>query len=278
MSRTPRLVSKALLACGFGVALIGAANAADASAWSEDIRSSMRLIAGSNGQGQTSWRAGIEIKMKSGWHTYWRYAGDSGVPPRFDFTGSDNLKAAKVRYPAPQAQDDGAGGRSLGYTDAVIFPVEVTPRDSRKPVILRIKLDYAVCEKMCVPAVGQAELAVTPGTSAHNEPLRAAEARVPQRKEAADLGLNARRVTDGPKPLVMVDLAAAAGTQIFVEGPTSDWALPLPQPAQGAPAGRQHFSFALDGLPGGVDPKGPFALTFTVVTPTQAYEVTSRLD
>ena len=32
-------------------------------------------------------RAGIEIRLKPGWHTYWRYPGDAGVPPRFDFAG-----------------------------------------------------------------------------------------------------------------------------------------------------------------------------------------------
>lgn len=267
-----------LLVCGFGLALVRAATAADASGWSEDIRSAARLISGSNGKGQTALRAGIELKMKPGWHTYWRYAGDSGVPPRFDFVGSENLKAATVRYPAPQAQDDGGGGHSLGYTDAVIFPVTVTPRDPGKPVVLRVKLDYAVCEKMCVPALGKAELAILPGISTLDAALTAAETRVPQPKDAAALDLKARRVTEGTKPLVMLDLAAPAGTQVFVEGPTPEWALPLPQPAQGAPAGRQHFSFELDGLPAGVDPKGSFPLTYTVVTPTQAYEITSRLD
>ena len=77
----------------------------------------------------------------------------------------------------------------------------------------------------------------------------------------------------------MVDIVAPAGTQLLVEGPTPEWALPLPQPAQGAPAGHQHFSFVLDGLPPGVSPgKGPFDLTFTVITPTRAYEATARLD
>jgi hypothetical protein len=66
---------------------------------------------------------------------------------------------------------------------------------------------------------------------------------------------------------------------LFVEGPTAEWALPIPKAAQGAPAGHRHFSFDLDGLPPGVDPtKGPFTLTFTVVEGERAYEVTTRLD
>ena len=38
-------------------------------------------------------RAGVEIKLKAGWKTYWRYPGDAGVPPRFDWSGSENLAA-----------------------------------------------------------------------------------------------------------------------------------------------------------------------------------------
>jgi DsbC/DsbD-like thiol-disulfide interchange protein len=254
------------------------AAAADVSPWNDDLRSAMRLIAGSNDKEQ-AWRAGVEIKMQPGWHTYWRYAGDSGVPPHFDFSGSENLKSATVLYPAPQTFDDGAGGKSLGYTGNVIFPVAVTPRDPAKPVQLHVKLDYAVCEKICVPATGNAALTLTLAPSKQDDALRAAEARVPQRASAAELGLTARRVNDAAKPMVMVDVVAAAGTQLLVEGPTPEWALPLPQPAQGAPAGHQHFSFVLDGLPPGVSPgKGPFDLTFTVITPARAYETTARLD
>lgn len=274
-----RIVSIVLTACSLGAAFAGTAHAGDASAWSEDLRSSMRLIAGSNAKDVPQLRAGIEIKMQPGWHTYWRYPGDAGVPPRFDFAGSENVKTAKVLYPAPQVHSD-SGGQSLGYVDSVIFPVQVTPKDPGKPVKLRVKLDYAVCEKLCVPAEGKAEIPLAAGDSALDSVLQAAEARVPRTAAAADLGLTARRVAGGAKPLVMLELAAPGGgpVQVFAEGPSPEWALPIPQAAQGAPAGRQHFSFTLDGLPGGVDPKGAFDLTFTVVTGERAYEVVTRLD
>src|SRR3982074_3413872 len=46
-------------------------------------------------------RAGVEIKLKTGWKTYWRYPGDAGVPPVLDFSKSQNVKAITVLYPAP---------------------------------------------------------------------------------------------------------------------------------------------------------------------------------
>src|SRR5690348_17260322 len=64
------------------LAFAGGARADEASAWSNDVSSAIRLIAG-GGKGALR-HAGIEMKLQPGWHTYWRYPGDSGVPPQFD--------------------------------------------------------------------------------------------------------------------------------------------------------------------------------------------------
>jgi DsbC/DsbD-like thiol-disulfide interchange protein len=279
MSDIHRSFSALFAAWGIAALFVTAARAADESPWSNDSHSAIRLIAGGNGKTDVALRAGIEIKMQSGWKTYWRYPGDSGVPPRFDFSGSENLQAAKVLYPAPHLFTD-ESGHTLGYKDAAIFPVVVAPRQPDKPVLLRMKVEYAVCEKLCVPAEGHAELTLAAGESSHNAALTAAEAHVPKPVTAAQAGLTARRVNNAAKPLVAVDLAAPAGqaVELFVEGPTPEWALPIPTPAQGAPAGRAQFGFELDGLPPGVDPKSNFELTFTVVTGERAVEVKTHLD
>ncbi len=225
-------------------------------------------------------RAGIEIKMQPAWHTYWRYPGDSGVPPRFSFAGSDNLATVKVLYPAPHAFTDEVG-TTIGYKGNVILPLRVVPRQKDKPVTLRAKVDYAVCEKLCVPVEAKLELTISPAGGADNPALTAAEARVPTPVSAAEAGLTARRANDDKrKPLVFVDLAAPTGqpVELLVEGPTPEWSLPIPKPAQGAPPGHAHFGFELDGLPPGVDPKGPFELTFTIVQGDRATEVKTHLD
>ena len=132
-----------------------ASRADDASAWDTDQRSAVRLIAGSTGNGAPTLRAGIEMRIDPGWKTYWRYAGDSGLPPSFDFSGSDNVKSATVLWPVPRRFPDGAGGNSIGYTGTIIFPVQVVPRAMGRPVLLRLKAAYGVCEKICVPAGGK---------------------------------------------------------------------------------------------------------------------------
>jgi DsbC/DsbD-like thiol-disulfide interchange protein len=265
-------------------ALPTATIAADVSPWDDDLQSAARLVAAqaSNDGGRTL-RAGVEIKLKPGWKTYWRYPGDSGVPPALDFSGSQNLKAVTVLYPAPQRFPDGAGGSSIGYTSNVIFPLHVVARDAGRPVTLRVKLDYAVCEKLCVPAKAELELALTGGASAQDTAVGAAEARVPRSAEiggGGPLAISAvRREAVAGKPRVVVDVAAPAGqaAALFAEGPTAQWALPLPEPVAGAAAGSQRFAFELDGLPPGATASGA-TLRLTAVTADSAIEVAFRLD
>lgn len=276
MNGFQRSIAAALAACS--VFTMGAtAHADDASPWSQDSRAAIRLIAGSNKSGEMPLRAGIEVKLQPGWKTYWRYPGDSGVPPRFDFSGSENLKTAKVLYPAPHRFTD-ESGNSLGYKDEVIFPVLAMPQQPNKPVTLRVKVDYAVCEKLCIPAEGRAELTLAVGDSDQDAALAASEARVPKPVSAAEAGLSVRRLKNAPKPLIAIYLKGTDPVDVFVEGPTPEWALPIPNPTPGALAGKRQFSFELDGLPPGVDPKGHFELTFTVLEGERAIEVTTHLD
>lgn len=270
-------------ACLFGNAST-LAFAADASQWDNDIRSSARLIA-ARAEGESAQpvlRAGIEIKLQPGWKTYWRYPGDSGVPPTFDFAASENVRSVTVSYPAPVRFADGGGGQSIGYTGGVILPLRIVPQDAAKPVRLRLQLDYAACEKLCVPAKAKAELVLSGGAGAHDLALAAAEARVPKAGTIGDgrtLSVATVRREAGPgKPRIVVDVAAkGVAIDLFAEGPTADWALPLPAPVDGAPAGQRRFAFELDGLPPGAKPDGA-TLRLTAVSDGQAVEALFRLD
>ena len=263
------------------IAAASASAAEDASPWDGDARSAVRLIAASAAPGKTV-RAGVEIRLKSGWHTYWRYPGDAGVPPRFDFTGSQNVKAVDVLWPAPQPIPE-HDLVTIGYTGDVILPLAVVPENSARPVKLRLKLDYAVCETLCVPAEGKADLVLTGGSSSQDTALAAAETRVPKKAllgESAPLAIKSVRREDGAGGRrVIVDVAAPAGARItlFAEGPTPDWALPVPKPIDGAPVGLQRFAFALDGAPPGATYEG-IPISLTAVAGNLAIEVVTRLD
>ena len=256
------------------VAVSRPALAGDASAWDGDQRAAVRLIAGA--QRGTIRRAGIEIRLAPGWKTYWRYPGDSGIPPRFDFSHSKNVKSVTVRYPAPHRLTD-ESGTSIGYKHGVVFPLDIVPQNAAQPVMLAVKADYAVCEKVCIPAEGKAELNLTGRPGAQDGWLKQNDALVPV---AAQIGegetLAVRSVTRENKR-ILVDVAAPGAIELFAEGPAADWALPVPAPVDGAPAGQQRFAFELEGLPPNTRPGGA-TLMLTAVSGGQAIEVPYRLD
>lgn len=253
------------------------AAAEDASPWVQDQHSSVRLVAGSRTDGVLL--GGIAFKLQDDWKTYWRTPGDSGVPPRFDFSGSDNVASVSVLWPAPMQFPDGAGGTSFGYKHQLVLPLRIMAKQPDKPVTLRAAISYAVCEKLCVPVEAKSELTFTSSASTEDAALMAALQAVPQPARIGDTNVLSVRGVRRDGGAVVVDVAAPAGTEpaLFVEGPTLDWALPPPQLVGKTPDGGLRFSFPLEGLPSGAKPEGA-ALKLTLVGSGHAYEIDTTLD
>ncbi len=255
------------------------AHAEDASPWQRDSHSAVRLLAGS--RSGSVLLGGIAFQLQPGWKTYWRTPGDSGVPPRFDFSKSENIDAVTILWPAPSKFDDGAGGRSLGYHDQVVLPLRIVAKNADKPVTLRASINYAVCEKLCIPVEADAELPFTSVASTEDNALSTALDAVPKPANVGDPNpLTIRDVKRDGKSTVLVDVVAPDDVKqvnLFVEGPTPDWGLPVPQPIEHSPPGVKRFSFQLDGLPPGTNPDGA-ALKFTLVGGEHSYEFNTNLD
>ncbi|MHB8268959.1 protein-disulfide reductase DsbD domain-containing protein [Bradyrhizobium sp.] len=254
------------------------ARAQDSSPWQKDGHSAVRLLAGSRSGAVLL--GGIAFQLQPGWHTYWRTPGDSGVPPRIDFGKSENIEAVTILWPAPIKFEDGAGGTSLGYQKQVVLPLRIVAKNADKPVTLRADINYAVCEKLCIPVEASAELAFTSVASTEDSTLSAALDTVPKPATIGDPNpLTIRDVKREGKNGVLVDVAApdSAEVSLFVEGPTPDWALPVPKLLEHGPPGVKRFAFDLDGLPPGANPDGA-ALKLTLVGGERAYEFNVNLD
>jgi DsbC/DsbD-like thiol-disulfide interchange protein len=270
-------------ALGFAAALFtlsGAieAHAQDASPWQRDGHSAVRLLAGS--RSGPVLLGGVAFELQAGWKTYWRTPGDSGVPPRFDFSKSDNVEAVTVLWPAPKKFDDGAGGHSLGYHDQFVLPLRIVAKNPDKPVTLRADINYAVCKELCIPVQASSALDFTGVASTEDSALFAALDTVPKPANIGDPNpLTIRDVKREGKTTVIVDVATpdARDVNLFVEGPTPDWALPIPTLLEHSPPGVKRFSFELDGVPPNTDPEGA-ALKFTLVGTGRSYEFNTNLN
>ncbi len=119
----------------------------------------------------------LELQLQPGWKTYWRVPGDSGLPPSFDWSGSDNLADVTYHWPTPEAIDSG-GEVTMGYHDRLILPLTITPQDPARPVALQTALEFGLCERICVPA--HLELSAPEPGGQPDPAIKAAMADVPR--------------------------------------------------------------------------------------------------
>ena len=181
--------------------------------------STARLIAAPHNLNDR-WVAGVAIALKPKAITYWRDPGEAGMPPAFDFSGSANVARAEVAYPVPKHIQEGDID-AIGYENEVVFPVRVTPAREGEPATLRLKLDYATCERICLPAHADLTLDLPPRQEATDEAkVVAALAAVPRTVEGAALNdfveINADRQGDAISWRVMPK-APVAQTSLFAE-------------------------------------------------------------
>ena len=254
------------------------ARAEDASPWQKGGHSAVRLLAGS--RSGPVLLGGIAVQLDFGLEDLLAYLRRFRRSPRFDFSKSDNVEAVTILWPAPTKFDDGAGGISLGYRNQVVLPLRIVPKSTDKPVTLRADISYAICEKICIPVEASAELAFASVASTEDNVLFTALDTVPKPASVGDPNpLTIRDVKREGKSSVLVDVLSpdARTVSLFVEGPTPDWALPIPKLLEPSPPGVKRFAFELDGVPPGTNPQGA-ALKLTLVGGDRSYEFNINLD
>ncbi len=193
------------------------------SRWIKAPHAAIRLInAVWDGKGPA--RIGVEIILDKGWKTYWRQPGDAGVPPQFDWSGSENRRSSRIFWPAPQRFGD-EYGTSIGYKHRVVFPVEVMPKEPGKPIHVALKLDYAVCADVCIPAEAVLSLVIRAGGEAGKitRMLQEWAARAPSASPTEGFAISRPEAfeKDG-KAMIRATIRRAGGLEnpdLFAEGP-----------------------------------------------------------
>ncbi len=125
-----------------------AANAAESS-WFHTDGAKLRLISLPSADGKKL-DAGLQIELESGWKTYWRAPGASGLPPILDFRGSQNIASTKVEYPVPTTFGDDQN-LTAGYTRSVTFPISIEPLFANRPITLKLAGLVGICAEVCIP-------------------------------------------------------------------------------------------------------------------------------
>lgn len=231
-----------------GIAAAGAALAAvtSASPWVASNSSKVRLVSGTvELDGKPALIAGVQLRMNSGWKTYWKNPGDSGVPPSFDWTGSKNLRHAELLYPAPHSFAE-ANGTAIGYDDEVVFPVKLTPEREGEAIELKLAFSYGLCKDLCVPNDVRLDLVLSPEIGKGDAALIGSFlARVPKPGKQGLLpelaGVEAKLEANPPELIVdTVFPPGATGTDLFIDA--GDVFIPASKPLGPLDGGKQRFA------------------------------------
>jgi suppressor for copper-sensitivity B len=241
-----RFFAKLTLLSALYLGLAAAAVAEPASDWAVANQAKVRLVSAATASGGGSVPLGIQFQLSLGWKTYWRSPGDAGFPVSVDWTGTTNLASADLSWPVPH-RFTLFGLDTFGYEDEVVFPVSARPTDPARPLGLRAKVEYLVCEKICIPYTAKLALDLPPGTAAPTQFAQLIDryaSRVPGDGAGHGLKLLSAVATgDEANPRLTVTIDSALPLlhpDLIVEGPVG---LYFPAPQVTVDSGGRHATF-----------------------------------
>ncbi len=174
---------------------------------SDNVRA--RLLSGAETIGDdTQIQAALEIDLSDGWHTYWKHAGDSGLPIRFNWEESENVKTVDVSYPVPLRKTELNILTVYAYDERIILPMTIDLEEANTDSALDLDLQLMVCKEICVPDQLDLSLMIEAGKGKESPQLKiieSAKRKVPykQGKESQRADLYIDTIVTGADAIVV---------------------------------------------------------------------------
>jgi thiol:disulfide interchange protein/DsbC/DsbD-like thiol-disulfide interchange protein len=112
-------------------------------------------------------QVGLLLEMAPGWHTYWEYSGDAGLPTSIQWNLPEGFQAGPIQWPAPEAKLEPGDIQTYAYSGRVLLLTTITPAAAvSENTTLRAKADWLVCENICIPGGAELELTLPVAASA----------------------------------------------------------------------------------------------------------------
>jgi thiol:disulfide interchange protein len=114
---------------------------------------------------------GLLLRMAPGWHTYWAFSGDAGLPTELKWKLPSGWKVGEIQWPIPLKTIDPGDIETYGYENEVLLMQQITPpqKIGDPSVKLSAEANWLVCEKICIP--GSATLQLELPTSTTSQPV-----------------------------------------------------------------------------------------------------------
>ena len=116
---------------------------------------------------------GLLLRMAPGWHTYWKFSGDAGLPTELKWKLPPGWKIGDIQWPIPLKTVDPGDIETYGYENEILLMQEITPPSNlnNSPVKFSTEASWLVCEKICIP--GGATLQLDLSVASTNQPANA---------------------------------------------------------------------------------------------------------
>ncbi len=132
---------------------------------------------------------GLQLTHTPEWHTYWKNAGDSGLPTELQWTLPPGVTAGPIEWPTPRKFPLGPLA-NYGYSGTVLLPVTLTvdPSFKGKDIEVQLYAAWLACRKECIPEEGNftLRLPVEGPTAIHGIAFESARAAAPSDLAADD--------------------------------------------------------------------------------------------
>jgi thiol:disulfide interchange protein/DsbC/DsbD-like thiol-disulfide interchange protein len=102
----------------------------------------------------STFAVGVLMRMDKGWHTYWKNAGEAGLPTTIAWTLPKGVQAGDIQWPVPHKYIEEGDVLTYGYADETMLLVPITVSSefsATARVELKAKVEWLECESICVP-------------------------------------------------------------------------------------------------------------------------------
>ncbi len=97
---------------------------------------------------------GVFFNIDPGWHLYWKFAGDAGLPPMIKWNLPAGWTVGSLQWPLPVRFTEKGPLTTYGYSDSLLLAIAVTPPKNTPAtgkVTLTAKVKWLVCHDECIP-------------------------------------------------------------------------------------------------------------------------------
>jgi DsbC/DsbD-like thiol-disulfide interchange protein len=113
----------------------------------------------------------VLYRIEPGWHIYWKYPGDAGIPTKIAWQLPEGFKVHDLQWPIPAREKEPGDLEVFAYSSEVLLFAEVEAPQSLSsgPIEIQAKSDWLVCQDFCIPGSAQLSLTVNAGVNAPSQ-------------------------------------------------------------------------------------------------------------